>query len=562
MTDSGSGRSGPHRAAWRLLLGLLIVVALFRVAATYRVFSETADEHHFVAGIEWWDRGVYTYTIFHPPLTRIFSALPLYLAGARAHGLTNIVAEKNAILYGPGGYVRNLSLARLGVLPFLGAAIIVVWMWARRLAGNGAAFVAALLFSTLPPVLAHAGLTTTDMALTATLTLLLFSFCLWLEEPTTLRTLLLGTAGGLAIISKFSAFPFFFFSALAIVMTRAFLERDVERTSRRASVGRRIVSLAWATAVGALLIWASYRFSWGSMPGVSGQVARRILIGPGAEATSGIPVPAPEFWDGLRQLRESVYLTGGHPSYLLGKYSTTGWWYYFPIALAVKTPLAFLLIALGAISAVIGLASRRRDWKALAPILAAGGILVPSLFSRTDIGVRHVLPVYPLLAIATGCGVVALWNARRPHPAARIVLVALVGWHLLDSIRAHPDYLAYFNELAGRHPDRVLLDSNLDWGQDLYRLSAELSAHHVGFVALKYFGNADVARHGMPPIRPLPPDHPTAGWVAISEMWRKDVGGGGKAYRWLSAYRPVTRVGSSILLYFIPEPVVPADIRK
>ena len=544
MTESGRKGAG---ATANVIVLLLLAIATLRVVATYPIFSETADEHHFVSGLEWWDRGMYTYAIFHPPLARIASALPLYLAGARSHGLPDIVAEKNAILYGPGGYVRNLALARSGILPFLLVAILAVFYWTRRLAGDAAGLVAALLFSSLPPVLAHSGLTTTDAALMAMLTLSLYAFCLWLEEPTVGRTLFLAVAGALAILSKFSALPFFFWSALAILLTRALVERGA---SRRGLLGRRIASLAGAAAVAALLVWSAYRFSWGPLPAMTAPVARKILVGPEAAATTGIRVPAPEFWEGLRQIRASVYLRGGYPSYLLGRYSDTGWWYYFPVALAVKTPLGFLILTL---AGAVAIARRptRKDWRILAPAAAAAAILLTSMASRADIGVRHILPIYPLLSIAAGCGVVRLWNSNAAKSAIRVAIIALIGWQLFDSARAHPDYLAHFNELAGRHPDRVLLDSNLDWGQDLLRLSKELRARKVDSIALAYFGNADLSRHGLPPIRPVPPDRPTTGWVAISEMWLKDLRGGGRSYSWLRDRVPVVTVGRSIRLYFI-----------
>jgi hypothetical protein len=156
------------------------------------------------------------------------------------------------------------------------------------------------------------------------------------------------------------------------------------------------------------------------------------------------------------------------------------------------------------------------------------------------------------MSIAAGYGVVALWNPRRWAGAGRVAVVALLGWQLVGSVRAHPDYLAWFNELAGSHPDRILLDSNLDWGQDLYRLSDALAARGVDSVALAYLGNADLSRHGLPPVRALSPDQPTAGWIAISQMWLKDVPGQGKAYAWLRDREPVARVGRSILLYHLP----------
>jgi len=533
----------------RIVLLVLIVLAAARVAATYRVFSETNDEHHFVAGIEWLDRGAYTYTIYHPPLARILESLPLYLDGARAHGQAEVVDEKDAILYAGRGYAANLALGRLGALPFLIAAIAAVWIWGRRLFGVLAALAAALLFSTLPPVLAHAGLATTDAAVMATLALALYAFALFLERPSPVRGASLGFALALAVLSKFSAIPFFAASAAAILALRWIV-------GRRGGGASGVTTPRWvgpsllALAVAAFVVWAGYRFSWGSLPDTVGPRSRDVVVGAGARPHTGIALPAPEFFEGLRRLRETM--REGHPAYLLGRYGRTGWWYYFPVALVVKTPIPFLLLAAIGGVASLRMAWRERDWRPAAPVVAAAAVLAASMPSRIDIGVRHILPMYPMLSVAAGLGTLALWNSARRMRASRIAVGALVGWQLAGSAAAHPDYLAWFNELAGRHPDRVLLDSNLDWGQDLYRLRDALTARRVDSVALAYLGVADPARQGLPPTRPLPPDRPTTGWVAISEMWLKDVPGGGKAFGWLRGYTPVARVGKSILLYDIP----------
>jgi hypothetical protein len=132
--------------------------------------------------------------------------------------------------------------------------------------------------------------------------------------------------------------------------------------------------------------------------------------------------------------------------------------------------------------------------------------------------------------------------------------VGLLVWQLGSSLAAHPDYLAYFNELAGKHPERILVDSDLDWGQDLLRLVEELRARHVERVAIAYNGSADLSRHGLPAFRPLVPHQPTTGWIAISEM-RLKIGEGRPPYdefAWLEAYEPVARVGRSIRLYYVP----------
>ena len=155
----------------------------------------------------------------------------------------------------------------------------------------------------------------------------------------------------------------------------------------------------------------------------------------------------------------------GHASYLLGRRSATGFWYYYPVALALKTPLALLLLVAGA---AIGACRRfARLGPALGFCLA---ILVCALASRINIGVRHVLPVYLGLSVIGG-GVAAAMLRRR---AARWILAGLLLWQVASGALQHPDYLAYTNEIAGSHPENFLADSDLDWGQDMKRLGTRL----------------------------------------------------------------------------------------
>jgi hypothetical protein len=167
-------------------------------------------------------------------------------------------------------------------------------------------------------------------------------------------------------------------------------------------------------------------------------------------------------------------------------------------------------------------------------------MLLPALTSRINIGIRHVLPLYPVLAIIAAYAAVTLWKKSR---AATVVLL---GWFFVAGIVAHPDYLPYFNELA-RHPEEIATDSNLDWGQDLLRLEQVVRRERIPHLYLSYFGSADWRRHGIP-AEDLPRDRRVRGWVAVSEMQLKFGGG----FPWLEEHEPVMRVGKSIRLYRIP----------
>ena len=316
-----------------------------------------------------------------------------------------------------------------------------------------------------------------------------------------------------------------------------------------------------AAVVALLVVWAGYRFSIGPInEGTPGAAPHA----PSAERPGGfkrevaailrLPVfPAPGYVRGVMDLRRENR-TGERKNYLLGEPILAGRWSFFPVALGVKTPLPFLLLALAGAAALLVAARRRRS--ALVPPLGALAMLAAAMTANINIGVRHVLPIYPLLAVCAGVGILTLWNRRlrgRLRLAGPVAAVVLTGWLALESLLAHPDYLPWFNQLAGRHPERVLLDSDLDWGQDLGRLADTLRARQVSHVWLAYHGKVDLSRQGLPPYTELPPDQPVTGWVAASRF-RLALGSQGgplDAYAWLRPYEPVARIGHSMLLYYI-----------
>jgi hypothetical protein len=240
------------------------------------------------------------------------------------------------------------------------------------------------------------------------------------------------------------------------------------------------------------------------------------------------------------------WLTDDHaarPPYLLGQSNENGWWYYFPVAVAMKTTLGFLLAAFASALLLARRALRERNWSDLAPFASALAILLVAMATQPNTGVRQVLPLYAFLAVSAGCGVAALWQ----HSIRmRVAIAFLLACEAIASARAHPDYLAYFNALAGRHPHRVLLDSNLDWGQDLLRLSRRARELGIDVLHLSYFGTADPTRHGLPPLREWPP-HAVPGWFATSE--NHFAAPASPDTRWLREFEPVDRIGKSIRLY-------------
>jgi hypothetical protein len=554
-------------------LALIVVVACVRVGRTWSVFSATADEpQHIAAGIEWLGR---TDTVQHepwrtvnPPLARVAVGLGPTLAGMQS---TPVLGE--ALYTGPG-YLRNLVLARRGVLPFLALAIVLTWVVARRAYGEPAAWVAAIAVSCIPAVLGHGGLATTDVPFTASFLLALLTLLRWIEQPTRGRAIAAGLALGLASATKFSALVLPLFAVLAIVARRGL--------GPRPGSGRQLLTQAPLTGLcAALVVWGAYRFAvaapatlwrpeWlqdtvgACFPSERGRHAAAWLLG------RRLPAPT-AFLAALGLCAQEA--PGRSTAYLFGQLSQSGFPAFFPIAIAVKLPLPLAALAIAGFVAVLReRASPELRFRALAPVLAIVTYLAMVIPSRTNIGVRHVLPVFPLIAMLAGHGAVTLWRSNRWRVAARVAAGAALLWTLAIPFAAAPDYFPWFNALAGRHPERILIDSDLDWGQDLLRLERALADRHADHVSIAYFGASEICRHPLPRLTWLRPREPAHGLIAISETFRRGIDGSYyrngdpcdrgqlvgtfvpdvKQYAWLDAHQPVARVGASILLYDIP----------
>ena len=563
-----SGNFG-KRPNW-LQIGILLFftsVSVARIVLTYSVFNQTWDEPvHIASGMQWLQQGTYTYEELHPPLARIAVAIGPYLDGIRlkANDINPaaLSAGGNAILAAHGTYIHNLALARLGVLPFLFLAIGIIWYWTRSLFDNWSAVAAVGLFTTLPPVLGHAGVATTDLALTATLTLALFAFVNWLDRPTTRNSLVLGLAAGLAILSKFTALLFLPVCGMAVLLCWLFTS-PVTVLQRLQSVSLLLKQLLLAALLCAAVIFACYQFSFHPVTAVDSRPHQFLdhlfghqerLHDAAYYLVENVPVPVPEFFNGINQARGRT--TEPTSMYLLGEVQTRGWWYFFPVALGVKTPIAFLILT---VVGAFGISNRwmegGHDWRILAPLASAFMLLLVCLPTKFNIGLRHILPIYTLLSVIAGFGICSLWHSISTRWLGRILAIGLAGWILVSTSMAHPDYLAYFNEFVGDHPERILVDSDLDWGQDLLRLSKDLRSRGVTHIALAYNGTADLGQMNLPPFDLLAPCTPAAGWIAISllklQMSEPSIGCGG--FSWLKAYKPVALVGKSIQLYCIPK---------
>jgi hypothetical protein len=164
------------------------------------------------------------------------------------------------------------------------------------------------------------------------------------------------------------------------------------------------------------------------------------------------------------------------------------------------------------------------------------------MMGHLELGIRYILPIYsPLAAAGSAAALSLLQNGK----AARLTAIALLSWHVIESARAHPDYLAYFNEFASSDPSRYLVDSNLDWGQDTLRLRSAVRELKIPRIGVALIGSPDLGRLEFPESYWLDARVPANGWIAVSDhLYRID------GWSWLKG-RPYRRIGKTIRLYYI-----------
>jgi len=532
---------------------LLTTIGSLRIISTYHVFSHTSDEPaHIAAGLQWLSQGIYQYEPQHPPLARVAVALGPYLAGLRSENNANMWNEGLTLLYGGGHYDRILGLARLGILPFFWVGCLTVYLWGKRYLGEPGTAFAVLCFTFLPPILAHSGLATTDMALAATVSASFLAAMIWLDKPGPVHSLVLGGIMGLAVLSKFSALVFIPTALAAALIWHLVAERP--RISRLLkSSTKYFLPFCGAVLVFLLVIWAGYRFSFGEVPFYSQPPLDPALsFGIQRVPSFSLRLPAPELFAGIQQVLDHNDL--GHEAYLLGEYSQSGWWFYYFVVLAVKTPLPFVGLLLCGFLLSDGRKSRAVG---LALAFSLGILLVASFVSHINIGVRHILPVYMGFAIVAGAGASRLLQLAQTSNRARWVLGGLLFWMVGTSALSHPDYLPYFNALAGSEPEQILVDSDLDWGQDMKRLTQRLQELGAREVAFTQFFPGDVVAQGLPPVQPFDTSTASPGWNAANitalKLRRYDkLRDDPKSKFWPDEIPPTEKIGKGIWLWYFP----------
>ena len=481
-----------------------------------------------------------------------------------------------------------IFVSRLIVILLSSILAIYIYLWARELYGEKAGFFAIFLYVFSPNILGHARLATLEMGITAFTFIAVFYFRKLMFKPQLGYLILSGTFLGLALVSKIT-------SALLVPVYLLYMVLFVKLQPKNAvTFGNRLpkvlsgrLTSLMTMFFGILIIaWVVVNLSYGFrdvfkpidvIAGKSSEVLSEKLYSatgvPVNRLLSILPVPFPEsLIDAFKYQYD--HALQGHPTFLMGRYSTKGWWYYHLVAFLIKVPIPVILILF------ISIFLTFRKTKSLRDISIDEYILLIPVFSiflfvslgNIKEGFRHIIPILPFLYVYFSKILKIEWRRKK---VVVPVFVFLCGWYLISSLSIYPHYLAYFNELIGgpKNGYKYLVDSNLDWGQDLKGLKKYMVENNISKIKLSYFGSGDPSQYDidydyLPSIglKPAEPQdkwwyekgyqencEPTHGIIAVSAtnlqgmLLRNH-----DCFKWLKSYNPIQKIGYSIFVYDIP----------
>ena len=487
------------------ILSLLAITSMRRKSATFDELS------HLPAGYSYVSLGDFHHNPAHPPLVKLLSGLMVSTANPKLD-TANWKTDNEWVFGAKFLYQWNdadqlLFRGRLAVVLLSLVLGIFIYFASLEIYGWKAGCLALALYLFSPDFLAHGQLVTTDVG--AACFFFISVYCFWraLNHLSLWRIFLTGLATGLLLLTKFSGvmiFPIFLLMGALFVAGRHVASAPVLQLTR-VRTGLTSVSHKAAAAGGLILasiliswamIWASYGFRYRIAPDPT---FSNKLDWWQFELRSSVPVDL-ALWARTNRLIPEAYAYGfaqvvkstdGRKAFVLGDVTTSGFWYFFPVTFLVKTPLAFIILL-----ALAAYFTKRQVWNWGAEVM----LLVPPIFyflnaslTSMNIGHRHILPIYPFLIVYVS-GLARIFNelGRR---WLRYAVMMLLAWNIISVSIVYPHFLSYFNEIAGGPSNgyRWLVDSNLDWGQDLKGLAEWRRAHPDEALYLSYFGSGDPA---------------------------------------------------------------------
>lgn len=557
------GPSGRGAVVGATVLGALLVHAgLTAWSATLHTPSND-EVAHLPAGISHWQFGRFDLYCVNPPLVRLIATLPVVLSRPATNWGRMDTAYRSEWSVGTEFIAANgerawwyFTLARWACIPLSLLGAYVCYRWAGELYGRPAGLLALVLWCFGPNVLAHAQMITPDVGATSFGVVAGYCFWRWLKQPTWGRAVAAGLVLGLAELSKMTWIILFPLWPLLWAVWRL---REAA-PSRAGGWLRGGLQLVVILQLGLWLINLGYLFEGSFQKLGDYRFSSAALRGPASEELDvrgnrfagtwlgEVPVPLPkDYILGLDV--QKVDFEKKMPSYLGGEWRFDGgWWYYYLYALAVKVPLGTLLLVLLAAGCRLAARPPSASLSDEIVLLAPAAAILVLVSSQTGFNhhLRYVLPAFPFVLVWAGQ---VMSPALRAGRAVRAAAAVLVAWSVVSSLSVYPHSLSYFNELGGGPTGghAHLLNSNIDWGQDLFFLKRWQQEHpEAGDLRLAYGERVDPSAVGVRFTRATA--EPAPGWYAVSVNRLRGEEG---TYSYFLRFRPVAMAGYSIYIYHL-----------
>ena len=489
-----------HSHLIAVVLLLLMAIQLIHLSL---VTSVTWDEgHHLFDGYTIWKRADYRLNPEVPPFIKLVAAVPLLHPPLFVPPNQERTEQTEAFLDGRSflvhnGYDRILFPARMACMVFTLALGLLLYLFTQEFFGSLAALFGLALFVFDPNFLAHGALVTTDVGSACLLLASIYAWYRYAKQPSVGRLLLTGIAIGLAVVAKFTGL-FVWPMLLLIAISEAISQRSLRL------LGRRFIALLAVAIMAYAILWSFYGFRYSVAPNDSGldmhpplaQYLPRVP-NPGDAAHLAIVakhhlLPEAYIWG----LANTKITEDDDNSYFFGHVYRRGNWMYFPAAFLIKSTLPLLLLL-----CLVPLAWRRTKWKPmeLAVLLVPVVVyLAVAMHSNMNIGLRHLLPIYPFLYILAAAAALAFYN-RNPRFAAPLAFLLI--FQIATSLHSAPGYMGYGNEAWGGSDNvhKYLSDANTDWGQQLKEMKTYIDEHHITNCWFAYFvdGVVEPADYGI-----------------------------------------------------------------
>ncbi|MFQ6049679.1 MAG: ArnT family glycosyltransferase [Candidatus Paceibacterales bacterium] len=572
-----------------IIAGILLATMFLLAFFSYQEDSLTMDElAHIPAGYSYLTQRDFRINPEHPPLIKDLAAFPLLFldfnfpidSPAWTENVNDQWQFGWEFLYNSGNNPDQITFwARLPMVFLLIFLGYFLFWWIKKEFGENVALLVLALFSFSPNFLAHGKLVTTDVGATLGVVLATYFWLKFLKNPSKKNIILAGLVFGISLLFKFSlALLIPFFGIITIIYSILKKENILKYIGLSFLVG--VIGMIF-------VILPVYQFHILNYPSAK-QLSDTIFI---LESFPSGPLKNLCIWMVNKPIIRALghYLLGllmatqrtasGNTVYFMDMISAAGWWYYFPIVYFLKIPLGFHILTL--ISLTLALLNIKKPFWIETEKRIKGWILnhftefsmlvflaiywITSISGKLNIGVRHVLPVFPFTYVLVSLGLSNGIKQIKILKFKKIIIflsIVLIGWYILSSVGSYPYYLSYFNEIAGGTDNgyQYVVNSNYDWGQDLKRLAKFIEENKIAKMKVDYFGGGDVNYYlGEKAERLNPQEGPQKGWLAISATLLQ--GGRGNPvpgfdqpvgyYKWLNEYKPVAKAGTSIFIYNI-----------